>query len=61
MAKPPKRNDMSDIVHRIKTENAKGFPHPGRAERVLTGYDENGRPEYMEVSSFGDTRRYQKD
>lgn len=61
MAKPPKRNDMSDMVHRIKTENAKGFPQSARVERALTGYDENGEPIWTEMNHFGDPRRYQKD
>ena len=58
MAKPPKRNEMSDMVHRIKTENAKGFPY---RRQTVVAQTEDGLPVEVDVSHFGDTRRYNKD
>lgn len=55
MKKPQKRNDMSDMVHRIKTENAKGLPR-ATPQSHLGGYDEDGNPIVIETRTFGGNR-----
>lgn len=46
---------MSDIVHRIKTENAKGLPR-ATPQSHLGGYDEDGNPIVIETRTFGGYR-----
>ena len=46
--KPKKSGDMSDMTHRIKTELTRG-----RVQRKLAGYDLDGKPIYVDVTTVG--------
>lgn len=53
--KPKKSGDMSDMTHRIKTEEARGRGEPVKSiQRKLAGYERDGRPIYVDVTAVGD-------
>lgn len=51
--KPKKSGDMSDMAHRIKTEESRGRGQPVRREQVLVGYERDGTPIYHDFTSLG--------